>query len=73
MIHGIQGKVYQDEKYGYGETFLQSPGSFAPDLHTNFAISVVYDDPVYDSDFIFEAKILDGAKEHVKLELTSLK
>ena len=63
LIHGIQGTIRQDEKYAYGETFLQSPGSFTPDLHTNFAISVVYEDPTYDPDFIFQAKILPGAKD----------
>ena len=61
----IQGTVRLDNKYAYGETFLQSPGEFAPDLHSNFAISVVYEDPSYDTDFVFQAKILPGAKDAV--------
>ena len=61
-IHGIQGHIKQDAKYIPGETFLQSPGSFAADLTSNFAISVVFEDPRYPADYIYKAKILDGAK-----------
>lgn len=61
-IHGIQGHIKQDAKYIPDETFLQSPGSFAADLTSNFAISVVFEDPRYPADYIYKAKILDGAK-----------
>ena len=64
-IHGIQGHIKQDAKYIPGETFLQSPGSFAADLTSNFAISVVFEDPKYPKDYIYKAKILDGAKVNV--------
>ena len=60
--HGIQGVLKPDEHYIHGETFLQSPGSFAPDLTNNFVVSCVYEDPTYPIDYIFKAQMLPGAK-----------
>jgi len=60
--HGIQGALKPDEHYTHGETFLQSPGSFAPDLTNNFVVSCVYEDPTYPIDYIFKAQMLPGAK-----------
>merc|ERR1712179_496457 len=48
--------------YIHGETFLQSPGSLAPDLTNNFVVSCVYEDPVYPNDYVFKAQMLPGAK-----------
>merc|ERR1711892_1345806 len=60
--HGIQGSLKPDMGYVHGETFLQSPGSFAPDLTNNFVVSCVYEDPVYPNDYVFKAQMLPGAK-----------
>ena len=63
--HGIQGSLKPDMGYVHGETFLQSPGSFAPDLTNNFVVSCVYEDPVYPNDYVFKAQMLPGAKVSV--------
>ena len=62
LNHGIQGTIKPDPGHTHGETFLQSPGSFAADLTNNFVVSCVYEDPTYPVDYIFKAQMLPGAK-----------
>jgi hypothetical protein len=64
LSSGIAGKCWYDEYVVLeGETFRSPiPYVTCPDLTNNRVLSVQFHDPVYDSEFVFQSKILEGAK-----------
>lgn len=62
LCGGIAGRVWRDE-YAVleNETFISPLRHSCPNLEQNRVISVQYHDPMYESDHVFKANILDGA------------
>ena len=62
LSNGIAGKIWFDEFIvNEGETY-RSPITFiCPDINNNHVLSMHFHDPVYDSEYIFKANILEGA------------
>jgi 5'-3' exoribonuclease 2 len=59
---GIGGKVWYDEYVVLENETYPSPLRFyCQDIENNKVLSVHYHDPVYDSEYVFRANILDGA------------
>ncbi|XP_039181905.1 5'-3' exoribonuclease 2 [Crotalus tigris] len=63
LCHGIQGKITLDENPILPDKAVQSPVPLLRDLTQNSAISVNFQDPQYQEDYIFKAVVLSGAKK----------
>jgi len=62
LMFGIRGSVWCDPHAVRPENMYHSPLPECEDFTNNGAISVLYQDPQYDPQFVFLAKMLKGAK-----------
>lgn len=63
LSNGIGGRVWFDEYVVFeGDTFTTPLRFLCPDIEDNRVLSVHFHDPVYDSEYVFQTKILDGTK-----------
>lgn len=58
---GVRGKIFHDDKLVKVNDCYPCPVPGLPDLPSTLSISVRYEDPQYDSDFVFPATILEKA------------
>lgn len=62
LSSGIAGKIWRDDcAVLEGETYRSPISYVCPDVNNNHVLSMRFHDPVYESEYVFKANILEGA------------
>lgn len=62
LSSGIAGKIWVDEYVVFeGETYPSPITNICPNINDNHVLSMHYHDPVYETEYVFKANVLEGA------------